>query len=104
MGRKPARGLDWRFRAPDHSLLVEIFLWEEDVESAWREAQIGGCHDSWWMQLAAKRESKFPADAVPIYQKQVENLINQRNNGSYTEAVKLLRRTGTAYDTPGARR
>jgi uncharacterized Zn finger protein len=90
MAQKPARGWGWNVYASDHSLLVEIFLWEKDVESAWREAQTGGCHNSWWMQLAAKRENKFPADAIPIYQKQVENLINQKNNGSYEEAVKLL--------------
>ncbi|MDR3459145.1 MAG: SWIM zinc finger family protein [Verrucomicrobiae bacterium] len=90
--RRPVRGWGWQVDASDHSLLVEIFLWEKDAESAWREAQTGGCHDSWWMQLAAQRENKFPADVIPIYQKQVENLINQKNNGSYAEAVKLLRR------------
>ena len=92
MAQRPARGWDWQVYASDHSLLVEIFLWEKDVESAWREAQAGGCHDSWWMRLAAQREENFPADTIPIYQKQVGNLINQKNNGSYEEAVKLLRR------------
>lgn len=92
VAQRSGRGWGWNVYASDHSLLVEIFLWEKDVESAWREAQIGGCHNSWWMELAAKREKEFPADAIPIYQKQVENLINQKNNGSYEEAVKLLRR------------
>src|ERR1019366_6197690 len=80
----------WTPQPPDHSLLVEIFLWEQDVEAAWREAQTGGCHDSWWMQLARLREKEFPADVVPVYQKQVELLVNQKNNGSYADAVKLL--------------
>ena len=92
MAQSPARGWSWQAHASDHSLLVEIFLWENDAESAWQEAQAGGCHDSWWMQLAVQREETFPADTIPIYQKQVENLINQKNNGSYEEAVKLLRR------------
>jgi uncharacterized Zn finger protein len=90
--RKPKGLWAWNAYVTDHSLLVAIFLWEKDAESAWREAQTGGCHNSWWMELAAKREVEFPADAIPIYQKQVENLINQRNNSSYAEAVKLLRR------------
>ncbi len=77
-------------RAPDHSFLVQIFLWEKDVETAWREAQAGGCHDSWWMELARLREKEFPAETVPIYQKQVDGLVNQKDNGSYAEAVKLL--------------
>ena len=34
----------WTPHPPDHSLLVQIFLWEKDVEAAWREAQAGGCH------------------------------------------------------------
>ncbi len=80
----------WTPHPPDHSLLVEIFLWEQDVEAAWREAQTGGCHDSWWMELARQREKEFPADVVPVYQKQVEVLVNQKNNGSYADAVKLL--------------
>jgi uncharacterized Zn finger protein len=80
----------WTPHPPDHSLLVQIFLWEKDVEAAWREAQAGGCHGSWWMELARLREKQFPADVVPIYQKQVDTLINQKSNGSYAEAVKLL--------------
>ena len=80
----------WTPQPPDHSLLVQIFLWEKNVEAAWREAQAGDCHGGWWMELARLREKQFPADAVPIYRKQVDSLINQKNNGSYAEAVKLL--------------
>jgi len=90
--QRPNHAWGWSNYAPDHSLLVEIFLWEKDVEAAWREAQAGGCHDSWWMELARLREKEFPADVVPVYQKQVEALINQKNNSSYAEAVKLLRK------------
>ena len=62
-------------------------------QAAWDEAQAGGCHDGLWMELARLREKQFPADVVPIYQKQVDTLINQKNNGSYAEAVKLLGKT-----------
>jgi uncharacterized Zn finger protein len=81
---------DWNQYPPDHSLLVQIFLWEKDVEAAWREAQAGGCHASWWMELARLREKEFPADVLPIYQKHVDRLINEKNNGSYGDAVKFL--------------
>src|SRR6266850_2028884 len=69
----------WGWNPPlaDHSLLVQIFLWEKDVEAAWREAKAGGCHDGWWLELARLREKQFPADVIPIYQKQVDTLINQ---------------------------
>src|SRR5580704_1670327 len=62
--RKPKGLWAWNAYVTDHSLLVAIFLWEKDAESAWREAQTGGCHNSWWMELAAKREVEFPADAI----------------------------------------
>ena len=42
--------------------------------------------------MARLREKEFPADVIPIYQKQVDTLINQKNNHSYAEAVKLLRK------------
>ena len=80
----------WGGDAPDHSLLVRIFLWEQDSDAAWHEARTGGCDNYLWMELARLREEEFPADVVPVYQKQVEALINQKNNGSYAEAVKLL--------------
>ena len=44
------------------------------------------------MELARLREKQFPADAVPIYQKQVDTLVGQKNNSSYAEAVRLLGR------------
>jgi uncharacterized Zn finger protein len=82
----------WNPEPPDHSLLVQIFLWEKDVEAAWHEAQDGGCHQSWWLELGKLRERQFPADVIPIYQKRVETLINEKNNRSYEEAVKMLRK------------
>jgi tetratricopeptide (TPR) repeat protein len=41
---------------PGHSELVRVFLWEKNIEAAWREAKSGGCSGNLWLQLAAKRE------------------------------------------------
>ena len=79
----------WAARS-DHSLLVEIFLWEKDPESAWSEASKGGCSDSLWLQLAKIREQDHPADAAAIYRKQVEPALHRKNNPSYQEAVTYL--------------
>lgn len=76
----------------DHSRLVRIFLWEEDVEAAWREAKEGGCSDDLWLELAARREQDHPKDALTIYQPRIEPLINQTNNTAYKEAYELLLR------------
>jgi uncharacterized Zn finger protein len=80
------------YRKVDHSELVRIFLWEKDVEAAWREAQEGGCSNNLWLELAARREKEFPADALPIYQGQIEPTVNGKNNEAYREAVGLLRK------------
>ena len=77
-------------KPPDHSTLVEVFLWENDVESAWSEAQVGGCSDGLWMRLAAAREDDHPADALPIYQDHIERTIQVKKNDAYAEAVKWM--------------
>ena len=81
----------WSRRA-DHSELVRIFLWEKDVEAAWREAQEGGCSNDLWMELAAKREKDHPEDALPVYQRQIQPTLNRKNNEAYREAIGLLRK------------
>ncbi len=81
----------WR-RTADHSVLVEIFLWEGDAEAAWREAQAGGCNDSLWMRLAGIREKDHPADALAIYQRQLDPIVDRKNNEAYREAARLIRR------------
>ena len=78
---------------PDHSLLVEIFLWEKDAETAWSEARKGGCSNGLWLQLAKIRENDHPADAVAIYRRQVEPALERKNNQSYQEAVDYLAKT-----------
>jgi uncharacterized Zn finger protein len=74
----------------DHSLLVQIFLEEDDVEAAWGEAKAGGCSEALWMQLAIRREKAHPEDSLSIYQQQIEPVINRKNNDAYHEAMKLL--------------
>lgn len=89
----------------DGSLLVRIFLWEKDVDAAWREAEATGCSASLWMQLARLRERTHPADAVRVYQDAVERALGQKHNDAYREAVDLLRDIARAMkrskDSPG---
>jgi uncharacterized Zn finger protein len=74
----------------NHSQLVRILLWEGDVEGAWREAQEGGCSEELWLELAARREEEHPEDALAIYEKRIEPLIEQTNNAAYKAAYELL--------------
>ena len=79
-------------RRVDHSMLVEILLWEGNVEDAWREAKEGGCADKLWLDLARRREHDHPQDALDIYWTRIEPLIEQTNNSAYREAYDLLLR------------
>lgn len=81
----------WYHRA-DHSELVRIFLWEKDVEAAWRDAQEGGCSNDLWLELAAKRDKDHPEDALPIYQRQIEPMLDRKSNEAYAETINLLRK------------
>lgn len=91
--RPPSAGR-WR-NEPDWSAgrseLVKVFLWEGDVDAAWKEAVEGGCSVHLWLELAQKREADHPGDVLPIYQEHVERLIGQKNNRAYAEAVELMR-------------
>lgn len=73
-----------------YSDLVEIFLWEKNLDAAWLEAQKGGCSDSLWLTLAERTENDYPEDAVTIYKRFVEPTLARKNNESYQEAIELL--------------
>lgn len=91
--REKARGQTrprWMQADDNHSVLVEIFLYEGKDEDAWREAGIGGCSDSLWLRLAAKREKEHPEDAAPIYLKYAEAGVAATTNGRYEDPVSLL--------------
>jgi uncharacterized Zn finger protein len=76
----------------DHSRLVEVFLREETPDAAWQEAQTGGCTDELWLNLARRRETKHPADAVAVYQELAARCIERTNKRGYEEAIVLIER------------
>ena len=81
----------FRWQPPaDAGLLVEIFLWEDDPDQAWAEAQRGGCSGPVVMRLARANRDRRPAEVIPLYEKEIESLIEKRNNQAYAQAVELL--------------
>ena len=75
---------------PDHSLLVQIFLHENKIESAWLEANEGDCNAELWKRLGEKLGEDEPLQATFCWQRLVEPVINRKNNPSYTEAVQMM--------------
>lgn len=91
--RKPSQKAQWPSRArADHSDLVEIYLWEGDIESAWAEAKSGGCHNALWSRLAEMRENDHPEDAIAVYSEQLKPALQWAQQRAYEEAVDILRK------------
>ena len=45
-----------------------------------------------WMRLAGMREKDHPADALVIYQRQIDQIADRKNNDAYREAARLIRK------------
>jgi uncharacterized Zn finger protein len=79
----------WEEQA-DSSPIVRILLWEKDDEAAWREAQEGGCSEDLWLELARRREKSYPQDALPIYKRRIDPVLDRKDIEAYREAVRTL--------------
>lgn len=88
--QQPGRASTWLRLEINHSLLVEIFLEEGDIEAAWCEAQNGGCSGALWIRLADARAANHLDEAGPIYLKQAQIAIHVASNGQYHAAIDLL--------------
>ncbi len=100
-GGQAARRARWFGGEIDHSILVAIFLDEGDVETAWKEAQEGGCSEELWLQLAEAREKEHPEDAAPIYMRQAEATLARVRNSRYYEPVGLLEKAAAVMQRIG---
>jgi uncharacterized Zn finger protein len=74
----------------DHSALVEIYLWEGDIETAWKEAKSGGCHNALWFRLAEAREKDHPEDAIGVYSEQLKPALQWAQQSAYEKTVDIL--------------
>ena len=81
-------------RTPDHSLRMEIALWEKDLDAAWRAAHAGICHRNLLIALAGKLEAARPADAITLYRRVVPPIVGQTDNTAYANAIELIRKMG----------
>ncbi|MDQ3182283.1 MAG: hypothetical protein M3Q62_01815 [Actinomycetota bacterium] len=91
--RNEEAGSSYFARPVDHSTLVEVLLWEGEVEAAWREAKEGGCSEGLWIELANRRARDHQEDSLSIYEARIEPLVEQTNNAAYEQAYELLLKT-----------
>ncbi len=76
--------------APDHRRLVDILLWEKDIEGAWQEACAGMRDSGLWLRLAELRGKTHPAEAAAVYRRETARLVGQTNNRAYASAIILV--------------
>ncbi|SDS06273.1 Uncharacterized conserved protein, contains Zn finger domain [Actinopolymorpha singaporensis] len=73
-----------------HSTLVEVLLWERDVDGAWAAAAAGGCRVELWLQLARARADAHPDDAIVVLRAAADLEIEKKDRRSYHQAAGLL--------------
>ncbi|MEJ7816234.1 MAG: DUF6880 family protein [Rubrobacter sp.] len=99
--RNEEAGSSYFARPVDHSTLVEVLLWEGEVEAAWREAKEGGCSEGLWIELANRRARDHQEDSLSIYEARIEPLVEQTNNAAYEQAYELLLKTRSLMNRLG---
>lgn len=82
--------------------LVEILLFEGDVDGAWDAATAHGVADSVWLTLARARQKDHPLEVIPIYEQAAATEIDRKNNGGYRKGVEHLARIRTLAIAAGA--
>lgn len=80
------------------SILVEILLYEGQVDAAWEVASAHGCAS---LTLARAREATHPQDAIPVYARATADLISTAKSKQYPRAVDLMARIERCYGAMG---
>ena len=91
-------------RRRDLGGLVDALLSDGDPELAWETAVANpdwdpGSHQ--WLRLAESRETQSPADALAVYWRVVDDVLQETDRRAYAAAVKILKRARTAAQTAG---
>ena len=95
-GGKSGRADPWQGHGA-RATLVQIFLWEKDVDAAWATGHGHPLGRDLALELAAAREKTHPAEVIPIYLREIAALIDHKSNRSYEEAVRRLKQIKVLY-------
>ena len=79
-------------RVRPSDVLVEILLFDGEIDDGWAVACEHGCDERLWLTLAASRQHDHPLDAIPIYERAALAAIDTKNNKGYAIAVDHLGR------------
>ncbi|QIG52698.1 acyltransferase [Nordella sp. HKS 07] len=74
------------------SLLIDILMHEKSFDAAWAAVRKYGASAYAEDDLARKSEKSHPREALAVYAKRVEELVNAGGNPAYEQAAKLIAR------------
>lgn len=74
--------------------LIEIHLWENNIEAALAEARAHGCSLDLMASLAKVCEKNHLNDAVRFYKKLAADCVERRKKSSYAAAASYIRKIG----------
>ena len=89
----------------DPRAFVDALLDDADVDLAWSTAVAAGPQDTLgfnlWLRLAENRERDHPADAIPVYQRLTEEVLQRADRRAYRSAAWILQRAQAAAAAAG---
>ena len=91
-------------RERDSRAFVDALLRDGDLDLAWDTAQavpeedLGG---DLWLRLAESRETANPADAVAVYERVADGVLEKTDRRAYAGAVRILKRARDAATAAG---
>ena len=81
--------------------LVDILLYEGQVNAAWDAAHDHGCSAPTWLTLARAREESHPLDAIVVYESAALAIIDRKVAKQYQSAVDLMVHIRRLADSAG---
>ena len=81
--------------------LVDILLYEGQVNAAWDAAHDHGCNAQTWLTIARAREGTHPLDAIVVYESAALAIIDRKVAKQYQSAVDLMVRISRLADSAG---
>jgi hypothetical protein len=82
-------------RERDVRAFVDVLLSDGDPDLAWDVAQAAPEEElgsDLWLRLAESREIVNPADAVPVYERVADGVLEKTDRRAYAGAVRILKR------------
>lgn len=88
-----------KLQRADRRAFIDALLGDDEVDLAWRTA-IAAPQDELgsdlWLRLAESRQRDSPADALPVYQRLVDEILECADRRAYRSAAGILKRAHAA--------